>query len=175
MANAVFEQADAIMLSSETSVGQFPAMCVEAMDRIARRMEREDGARFHEEAELSDERLKLAKVAVQMADDMEAQALVVFTVEGKMVPEAAWMRPREARIMALCPSERVAGQMTLYRGVVPVVVKEVHSKLPGEEVEAALETLKEKALLKSGDTVVVISSHLAVEEIADSVQMHRVG
>ena len=46
--------------------------------------------------------------------------------------------------------------------------------MPTEEVEAALETLKEKALLKSGDTVVVISSHLAVEEIADSVQMHRV-
>ena len=77
--------------------------------------------------------------------------------------------------MALCPSERVAGQMTLFRGVVPVVVEEVHSELPTEEVEAALETLKEKALLKSGDTVVVISSHLAVAEIADSVQMHRVG
>ena len=47
-------------------------------------------------------------------------------------------------------------------------------ELPAEEVEAALETLKEKALLESGDTVVVISSHLAVEEIANSVQMHRV-
>jgi pyruvate kinase len=174
VANAVFEQADAIMLSSETSVGQFPAMCVEAMDRIARRMEREDGARFYEKAVLSDERQKLAKVAVQMADDMEAQALVVFTVEGKMVPESAWMRPREAKILALCPSERVAGEMTLYRGVVPVVMEEVYFELPAEEVEAALETLKEKALLKSGDTVVVISSHLAVEEIADSVQMHRV-
>ena len=76
--------------------------------------------------------------------------------------------------MALCPSERVAGQMTLYRGVVPVVVEAVHSELPAEEVEAALETLKEKSLLKSGDTVVVISSHLAVVEISDSVQMHRV-
>ncbi len=175
VANAVFEQADAIMLSSETSVGQFPLMCVEAMDRIARRMECEDGARFYEEAVLSDERQKLAKVAVQMADDMGARALVVFTVEGKMVPESAWMRPREANIMALCPSERVAGEMSLYRGVVPIVMEEVHSELPAEEeVEAALETLKEKALLKSGDTVVVISSHLAVGEIADSVQMHRV-
>jgi pyruvate kinase len=175
VANAVFEQVDAIMLSSETSVGQFPLMCVEAMDRIARRMECEDGARFYEEAVLSDERQKLAKAAVQMADDMGARALVVFTVEGKMVPESAWMRPREANIMALCPSERVAGEMSLYRGVVPIVMEEVHSELPAEEeVEAALETLKEKALLKSGDTVVVISSHLAVGEIADSVQMHRV-
>lgn len=92
-----------------------------------------------------------------------------------MVPESAWMRPREANIMALCPSERVAGEMSLYRAVVPIVMEAVHSELPAEEeVEAALETLKEKALLKSGDTVVVISSHLAVGEIADSVQMHRV-
>ena len=81
VANAVFEQADAIMLSGETSVGQFPTMCVEVMDRIARRMEQERGARFHREA-LTDQRQRLAKSAVRMADDLAADAIVMFTVSG---------------------------------------------------------------------------------------------
>ncbi|MCB1089729.1 MAG: pyruvate kinase, partial [Verrucomicrobiae bacterium] len=56
VANAVYEQADAIMLSGETSVGHYPVKCVEIMDRIARRMERERGARFCEAIELTTEK-----------------------------------------------------------------------------------------------------------------------
>src|SRR5436190_6838029 len=48
VANAVFEQADAIMLSGETSVGRYPVSCVEVMNRIAARSERGGGVRYHE-------------------------------------------------------------------------------------------------------------------------------
>ncbi len=174
VANAVFEQADAIMLSGETSVGKFPNRCVKAMDRIARRMEREPAARFHELAALTNDRQKLAKAAVNMADDLDAQAIVVFTRVGRLVPEVAWMRPRHAPILALCLNDEVARSLALHRGVRPVV-------LPWDEgdavevVEQALQELVAKNLLEKGDTVVVVSSRSAVEEIADSVQMCRVG
>src|SRR5690606_5738817 len=46
VANAVFEQADALMLSGETSVGRHPVRCVATLDRIARRLEREPGAGY---------------------------------------------------------------------------------------------------------------------------------
>ena len=173
VANAVFEQADAIMLSGETSVGKFPNRCVKAMDRIARRMEREPAARFHELAALTNDRQKLAKAAVNMADDLDAQAIVVFTRVGRLVPEVAWMRPRAAPILALCLSDAVARSLALHRGVRPVV-------LPWDDgdasvvVERALQELAAKNLVAKGDTVVVISSRSAVEEIADSVQMCKV-
>jgi len=174
VANAVFEQADAIMLSSETSVGQFPAMAVAAMDRIARRMEREPAARFHAEAPLTDARQKLAKAAVRMADDLEARALVVFTREGRMVPEVASMRPRGAPIYALCLNAAVAGSLALHRAVHPVVLPWDEGN-PDQAVDAALQELARAGQLQIGDTVVVVSSREALEEIADSVQMRRVG
>jgi len=170
VANAVFEQADAIMLSGETSVGEFPNRCVQAMDRIARRMEREPAARFHQLAPLNCDRQKLAKAAVQMADDVSAQAIVVFTRVGRLVPEVAWMRPRTAPIIALCPDAAVASALALHRGVRPVVVQWDAD----EPVNGALQDLAAKKILEPGDTAVVVSSRNAVEEIADSVQMCRV-
>ena len=171
VANAVFEQADAIMLSGETSVGQFPVMCVEVMDRIARRMEQERGARFHKEADLNDERENLAKSAVGMADDLNADAMVVFTVRGQMVRESSWMRPKHSQILALCASARVAGEMALFRGVKPVIIEGFCPDFP---VLDALATLKDRGHLKIGDTVVVSSSTKAVEIISNSVQIHKV-
>ncbi|MBC8324825.1 MAG: pyruvate kinase [Verrucomicrobia subdivision 3 bacterium] len=174
VANAVFEQTDAIMLSGETSVGEFPNLCVEAMDRIARRMESEPAARFHELATLTNERQKLAKAAVHMADDLGAQAIIVFTRAGRLAPEVAWMRPRSAPILALCLDASVASPLALLRGVRPVVLPwdEVGSH---EAVNHALQELVARSLLDTGDIVVVVSSSSAVEEIADSVQMCRVG
>lgn len=171
VANAVFEQADAIMLSGETSVGQFPVICVEVMDRIARRMEQETGAEFQHEAELGDTCQRLAKSAVRMADDLEADAMVVFTVSGRMVRETAWMRPRHAKILALCACPRVAGEMAMYRGVKPVLIEGFCPDFP---VLDAISTLKERGHLQEGDTVVVSSSTKAVQKIANSVQVHRV-
>src|SRR5437762_3890335 len=53
VANAVFDQADAIMLSGETTVGRYPLQCLEVFDRIAQRIERSGGADFHERAEFT--------------------------------------------------------------------------------------------------------------------------
>ncbi|MFM7103549.1 MAG: pyruvate kinase, partial [Verrucomicrobiota bacterium] len=64
VAKAVFEQADAIMLSGETTVGRYPVACVEVMDRIARRIERSGGSNYQQDAELTQPRQKLVKSAV---------------------------------------------------------------------------------------------------------------
>ena len=53
VANAVYEEADAIMLSGETTVGKYPLKCIEVFDRIATRIERSGSAQFHDTAELT--------------------------------------------------------------------------------------------------------------------------
>src|SRR3989440_2293161 len=100
VANAVFEQADAIMLSGETTVGKYPLQCIEMFDRIARRIERSGGADFHERAEFTSPRQKLAKSAVVMANELHADAMLVFTLRGNMARHTAWMRPRFSPIYA---------------------------------------------------------------------------
>ena len=66
VANAVYEQADAIMLSGETTVGKYPLECIEVMDRIASRIERSGGANYATDADLTDERQKIVRSAVVM-------------------------------------------------------------------------------------------------------------
>src|SRR5271154_4980745 len=84
VANAVFEQADAIMLSGETTVGKYPLKCIEVFDRIARRIERSGGAGYPESARLVSPQQKLVKSAVVLANELKAQALLVFTRTGNM-------------------------------------------------------------------------------------------
>src|SRR5205823_10468383 len=68
VANAVFEQADAIMLSGETSTGRYPVECVQVFDRVARRIERSGGAGYGKEALLEDASQKTCASAVVLAN-----------------------------------------------------------------------------------------------------------
>src|SRR5579859_5416661 len=72
VSNAVFEETDAIMLSGETTVGEYPLKCIEVFDKIATRIERSGSAQFHELAELVNPRQKLVKSAVVMANELKA-------------------------------------------------------------------------------------------------------
>src|SRR5206468_9062058 len=127
VANAAFEQADAIMLSGETTVGKYPLKCVEVFDRIARRIERSGGANYFEHAQLTTPRQKLVKSAVVMANELKAEAILVFTRRGSMARYTGWMRPRYSQIFALCENTTVAESLALNWGVLPFVISFDHA------------------------------------------------
>ncbi len=170
VANAVFEQADAIMLSGETSVGRYPIKCIEVFDRIARRIERSGGANYFEQAKLSTPRQKLVKSAVIMANDLRAEAILVFTRRGHMARYTGWMRPRYSEVFALCESKDVAENLTLNWGVTPCLIQLNHAN-PEETIELGVQKLVEQKRLAKGNTVVIISSISAGEQNVDAVQM----
>src|SRR5262245_16948802 len=122
VSNAVFEQADAIMLSGETTVGKYPLECIEVFDRIARRIERSGGANYFEEAHLTTPREKLVRSAVVLANELKAEAILVITRRGHMAQRTAWLRPRYSQVYALCARNDVAAGLTLSYGVTPFVV-----------------------------------------------------
>jgi len=173
VANAVFEQADAIMLSGETTVGKFPLKCVEVFDRIARRIEHNGGASYSEQALLTTNRQKLVKSAVVMANELKAEAILVFTHSGDKARYTAWMRPRHSKIYALCDQEAVAAGLALSWGVSPFVVP-FDLANPQHTIEAALQMLITRGRLRTGNTVVIISLVLVDEQIVDAVQMRTV-
>ena len=173
VANAVYEQADAIMLSGETTVGKYPLKCIEVFDRISRRIERSGGANFQEHAQLTSARQKMVKSAVVMADQLRADAIVVFTIRGHMARYVGWMRPRFTPTFAVCERQAIADSLTLTWGVTPIVVPFNHED-PEKTITAALTILKEKGFVKTGQTAVVISSIAASECMVDGVQMRKV-
>ncbi|HEY3761402.1 MAG TPA: pyruvate kinase [Verrucomicrobiae bacterium] len=170
VANAVYEEADAIMLSGETTVGKYPLKCIEVFDRIACRIERSGSAQYHDSAELTSPREKLVKSAVVMADELKAAAILVFTRHGHMAMYTAWMRPRYSPIYALCDNEVYANQLTLNWGITPFVT-EFDFINPQNTIENALKGFKEEGRLREGDTVVIIGAISVGTEIVDAVQM----
>ncbi|MBI4326326.1 MAG: pyruvate kinase [Chloroflexi bacterium] len=173
VANAVYEQADAIMLSGETTVGKYPLKCVEVFDRIAQRIERSGGANYHERAELAHPRQKLVRSAAVMADELRAAAILVFTVSGTTARYTAWMRPRYSPICAVCQSQDVANSLALNWGVFPIVIPFDQADLE-KNIAEAMQVLLAKGLLVKGNTAVVISSITAGDQVVDAVQMREV-
>jgi pyruvate kinase len=173
VSNAVFEEADAIMLSGETTVGKYPLKCIEVFDRIARRIERSGNALFHDAAELTSARQKLVKSAVVMANELRAAAILCFTRHGHMASYAAWMRPRYSPIYALCDNEKTANQLTLSWGVTSVVM-EFDFIEPQNTIENALKKLSADGVLHQGNTVVIVGAISVGTEIVDAIQMRTI-
>jgi pyruvate kinase len=173
VANAVYEQSDAIMLSGETTVGKYPLKCLEVFDRISQRIERSGGAGYQDLAELTTPRQKMIKSAVVMANELKAEALIVFTLRGSMARYAAWMRPQNSIILAICDNHEIAQSLTLSWGVIPIVIKFTHRE-PSANIDAALDALLEKKYISQGQTVVIVSSIASGEQVVDAVQMRTV-
>src|SRR6478672_2155335 len=172
VANAVFEQADAIMLSGETTVGKYPIECVQVFDRVARRMEQTGGAGFHREAETTSIRHKAVRSAVELANSLPESKIVVFTRRGFMADHFSQMRPAQAPIYAFTPSEDVARRLTLNWATIPIVMR--FDLDPEHTVAEAEKLLLDRGLAQVGTQLVVLTDILTGNERFDSIQLRRV-
>lgn len=166
VSNAVFEEADALMLSGETSVGKHPLRCVNILDRVARRIERSGGLGFAKDAQLKTEKQKTIRAANNLADAIPEALLVIFTRSGKTAHQAALLRPRSP-IYAFTPDEKVCRTLTLSRGVRPYQLD--FSKEPQETIDRATALLRTMRDVKPGTPLVVISDTLQETHPVDSV------
>lgn len=158
VANAVYEQADAVMVSGETSVGRYPVKCIEILDRIARRMEREPGAGFAKAIELSSDKQHTVNSAVVLANSLEHACLVIFTARGILANYAAHQRPERADIFAFSPDETVVRSLLMNRAVTPFQMEMADH--PEDSIRQAVDFLKEKGLVEPGNPVVILSDIL---------------
>ena len=122
---------------------------------------------------LTTQRQKLVRSAVIMANELKAEAIVVFTYGGHMARHAAWMRPRHSPIYVACENEFIAQALALNWGVVPKIVPFDRIQ-PENTTNAALKLLREEGSLKTGNTAVVIGAVSTGTQIIDAVQMRRV-
>ena len=172
VANAVYEQADAIMLSGETSVGKYPVQCVEIFDRVAQRIERSGGAGFAREAIVEGPRQKTVAAAVSLANNFPQAKMVVFTFHGTMALYVSHLRPLHAPIFAFTPDERVCRRLALLYGVQAQRMGFVPQ--PDENVFAAEAALLLKGLAEPGDHLVVVTDILEGDRRHESVQLRIV-
>ena len=172
VANAVFEQADAIMLSGETSTGRYPVECVKVFDRVARRIERSGGAGYWHDAVLEDTRQKTVASAVVLANSLTRAKMVVFTHHGTMARYVSNLRPEHAPIFAFTSDETIFRQIVMLWGTHPIMLEFADD--PHETIESAITYLRKQKLTEPGDHLIVLSDMLGGRDKVDSVQLRRV-
>ncbi|MEZ5480872.1 MAG: pyruvate kinase [Porticoccaceae bacterium] len=117
VANAVYEEADAIMLSGETTIGKYPIKCVEMLDRIARSIESSRGLMFTDELIADNDKQQIALAAVKLAESISAKAIIVPTRRGRMAGYVTNCHPQTPIICAFTNDSRTRRQLVLNRNV----------------------------------------------------------
>ena len=172
VANAVYELADCVMLSGETTIGKYPIECVRMLDAIARRIEREAEADWSEPTTFTDERMKVLHSAVVLASQIPNSKLVTFTRHGFMAQGIALLRPSHAPIFAFTPSLPVLRQLRLLRAVEPILMNLASD--PNDTIQNALTLLQRTGRIVPGDKIVVATDIIAQDRLVDSVQLRTV-
>jgi pyruvate kinase len=152
VANAVIDGTSAVMLSAETSIGDYPVEAVRAMSQLSEAAEESPdihGARsVHEDTPAA----AVMHAAVELADDINAVALIVPTTLGGS-PRACAKYRRRRPIIALPHDQAIADQLTLDWGVYPRTMPV--GATVDDLVESALLTAKDFGGLPSGARVVI--------------------
>jgi len=161
VANAVLDGTDAVMLSAETAVGEYPVQAVEAMSRICHGAEKYRGrlvreVRNDESFERIDE--AIAKASMYTANRLGVRALIAMTESGA---SALWMSRISSGlpIYALSSKDSTLGKMTLYRGVEPIrfITNSTSHSVVNQQ---ALDLLSERGAVADGDLVILSKGDL---------------
>ncbi len=174
VANAVFDGADALMLSAESAVGAYPARAVETMRSIAEEAENSDfyGTVFQGFARVGGFHRAASYAATSAARELGAAALISITPTGRM-PRLLSRFRLSLPILACSASDAVLDRLALVWGVVPLKIGP--SRHAERAIEGALRAARASGLVQSGQDVVVTLSMLSGgSEATNVVKLHRV-
>jgi pyruvate kinase len=175
VANAIFDGTDAVMLSQETAVGQYPVEAVATMGRIAREAEATPYLSAPPPPAVGklDVPATVSRAAVQMAADLGAKAIVAFTESGATARYVSRFRPRNP-IIGLTTSEAARRRMALFWGVETAAPLAVGTQVRGMIAQAD-ERVVSEGLLTPGDLIVVVAGSPGGRGGTNRVLVHRVG
>ncbi len=177
VANAVLDGTDAVMLSAETAIGEYPIRAVKMMDRICREAELSPGYGRGPTIQFLEDRARFASATAQACVDAAANlglnAIVAFTESGSTARLISKYRPR-ADIFAYTPHERTYRRMALYAGVTPLPFHVVAST--DEMIEYAEQNLLAAGIVKPGEGV-VLAAGIPPNQSASTnlMKLHSIG
>jgi pyruvate kinase len=160
VANAVYSQTDALMLSGETAAGRYPVEAVRTMTRIASETETEKEQYIEMPAGSLSGPVSayLAKVAVKTSIRIKAKTILADTVNGTAIRNMAAFRGINP-VIAHCYSHRTMRELALSYGVIPIFIEK---KMTVDEfVHVSIRELLKKHTLKESDIVVVLAGNFS--------------
>lgn len=167
--NAVREQADAVMLSGETTTGAYPHEAVQAMKNIIGSIEPTVGQSMNSRIMLRSPKAKMLRSAAVLAQELGESGIIVFTRSGFLPFVLAALRPHGVPIYAFTDVEETFRQLLLPWGVEPFLME--FSADPEETISNAIDRLRQRDWVASGAWLVVITNVLASGSVVDAMQL----
>lgn len=164
VANSVMDGADAVMLSGETSIGNYPVAVIKTMCRILKNVENSELIGVPEEPPQTKTKRYITKSicyhAAHMADEIEARAICTLTNSGYTAFQISAWRP-SAYILAFTPNKRILARLNLLWGVRALFYDRFVST--DETVEDVNQIAEDRGYVKKGDYLI----NLAAMPISD--------
>ena len=173
-ANAILDGTDAVMLSGETSVGDYPIITVETMARIIKNTEEKGYSRIAPYLSTPHTRGgAVTHAAAEIAENLDIKYIVTFTQSGDSALRMSRLRP-STPMLAFTPEPATQKRLALSWGVHAELVNKVEST--DEMVHLVDSYLKQSGRAVDGDYVVVVSgTPVGVPGTTNSIFVHKVG
>ncbi|MEM6979345.1 MAG: pyruvate kinase [Planctomycetota bacterium] len=172
VSNAVREQADAVMLSGETTTGAYPLEAVDALKRIISSIEPSIDSKLNASIVLREPKAMLLRSSATLAQELGDSGVVVFTRSGFLAYVLGALRPRGVPIYAFTDNETLFHQLLLPWGVEPFLMP--FSEDPEQTIQDALSMLRDRGWCAPGTTLGFITNILADGKIVDTLQLRTV-
>ena len=153
VANAILDGTDAVMLSNEAAVGNYPVEAVATMARIAERIDQERSLNQEPTVGTAERSIPnaISQAVSQIAHQLKAKAILTLTKSGSTARNVSKFRPN-IPILAVTPHMEVARQLQMVWGVHPLMV--VNFPSTSQTLQASLNTAQEQGLVVEGDLIV---------------------
>lgn len=177
VANAIFDGTDAVMLSGETAIGQYPIQTVKMMKAIICQAEKHlsDWGRWHgtPTERFTDDAVAITSAARELAHDLNVAAVVVFTQSGRTARLMSKASPR-VPILAFTPDQQTYQRMAFHWGVYPHLIPFADTI---EEMLSYVESaMLASTTIKAGQQVVVISGFpVGTHRLPNIALLHTLG
>ena len=172
VANAIYEDADAVMLSGETTVGKYPTKCIDYLVKMAKKTESYPSVLFaRRELIANTKKQHIAISAEKLARDLQCKGLMMLTKTGHTANCMANCRTYGFPTFAFTNNQKTYRLMTLMRGIHPFLIQ---FDDPETTIVRASAVLKERQILQTGDQIVIISDVQVGSGFIDSIQVRSV-
>ena len=175
VANAIYDGTDAIMLSGETAIGKYPVKAVQMMAKIDAEAEKSPFIKYnvqHEKDPIEIVTHAVAQSAVNILNEVAAQAILTFSVSGKTSKLISKQRP-STHVYAFSPSEEVYNRLSLVWGVTPLRIPPINDARG--LIEVGEKIVVEHKYVKKNDLVVIVTGLALKTGSTNIIKIHRIG
>ena len=169
IANAVLDGADAVMLSDETTIGDFPEAAIQVLSDTINATEKYYPW-YREFVEIRDNRKAMAAAAVALSQRIEVSAIAAFTETGLTALMVARQRPK-TKILAVTSNEKTYRRLALVWGVEPVLVARQYQDSDKAILNFYKRAVKQKRIDADEPFIVTISRHSTKTGTTNVVQL----